>query len=355
MYDNVLVTGGAGFIGSALALRYKRDHPASRVLALDNLKRRGSELNLERLRAGGVEFVHGDVRSSDDFAALAPFELLVDCAAEPSVLAGYGDAARYLLRTNLVGTIASIEAAARHRADVVLLSTSRVYPYPALNALPFVERETRFEPEDETGTPGAGPDGIDETFALEAARTLYGATKLCSEILLREYADTTGARVIIDRCGVVAGPWQLARSDQGVVGHWVAAHVYSKPLNYIGFGGTGKQVRDVLHVDDLCELVMRQVSDIERHDREIYNVGGGRARSVSLLELTALCREATSARIAPGSVPDTRPGDVRWYVSDASKVQAACAWQPRLSLEQTVEEVTRWIVDHRALLEPVLG
>src|SRR6516225_2602248 len=140
----VLVTGGAGFVGSYLALSLKRERPDSAVVALDNLKRRGSELALRRLSAGGVEFRHGDIRNPEDLAETGGVELLVECSAEPSVQAGLHGGERYLINTNLVGTINCLDHARRHDAAVIFLSTSRIYPIVPLRELPLVPTETRF-------------------------------------------------------------------------------------------------------------------------------------------------------------------------------------------------------------------
>ena len=132
----ILVTGGAGFVGSNLALRMRRRDPDARVIAADNLKRRGSEFNLPRLLAAGVEFVHADVRNPEDlaFPGIA-FDLVLECSAEPSVLAGFDAGPAYLVNTNLTGTVNCLEVARRSSADVVFFSTSRVYPIAALESL----------------------------------------------------------------------------------------------------------------------------------------------------------------------------------------------------------------------------
>src|SRR5205823_4167681 len=143
------------------------------------------------------------------------------------------------------------ELARRHRAYVLFLSTSRVYPVAGLRALALEELDTRFELAAAQPDPGASPHGIAETFALDGARTLYGSTKLAAELLIEEYRDAYDLRAVIDRCGVIAGPWQMGKVDQGVFTYWMLAHHFGRPLTYIGFGGSGKQVRDLLHVDDL--------------------------------------------------------------------------------------------------------
>src|SRR5438067_1090732 len=144
MFTRILVTGGAGFVGASLATAFKKRHPQTAVVAFDNLHRRGSELNLPRLRHAGVDFVHGDVRSKDDLNSLADPDLILECSAEPSAQAGYSGSPAYLIETNLIGCFNCLELARRARAALIFISTSRVYPYRRLNALRFIEAETRY-------------------------------------------------------------------------------------------------------------------------------------------------------------------------------------------------------------------
>ena len=303
----VLVTGGAGFIGANLAIGLAARHPGWQVTALDNLQRRGSELNLPRLRHGGVRFVHGDVRAADDLTAAGPVDAVVECSAEPSVLAGVdGSGLDRMMGTNLVGAYACLELCRRHDAQLVFLSTSRVYPVGPLSALPLTEAETRFELADDRAVPGASSRGVSEDFPLAGHRTLYGATKLAAEILIEEYVATFGLPAVINRCGVVAGPWQMGKVDQGIAAYWMLAHRFRRPLTYIGFGGAGKQVRDLLHVHDLLGLVDLQLSDPGSWIGVVVNVGGGPDRSASLRELTAICAEITG-NTDPGLRVSGRP------------------------------------------------
>ena len=259
-YGAMLVTGGAGFVGSNMALWFKARYPAMRVIALDNLRRRGSETNLPRLRGGGVEFLHGDIRNPEDLRLDEyRIELIVECSAEPSVLAGYGNAPDYVVNTNLLGTVHCLELARRTGADFLFLSTSRVYPVNTLNAIATEETDSRFTIAHRQELAGVSAPGIAERFPLEGARSLYGATKLCSELLIQEYGAMYGLRYIINRCGVLAGPWQMGKVDQGVFALWVAMHHFERELSYIGWGGQGKQVRDLLHIDDLAELLDLQL------------------------------------------------------------------------------------------------
>jgi CDP-paratose 2-epimerase len=350
----ILITGGAGFIGASLALELTARHPQWEITALDNLHRRGSELNLRRLREGGVRFVHGDVRDGNDLRSAGDFDALLECSAEPSVMAGTDGDTGYLVRTNLIGAYNCLEEAARHRAQVLFLSTSRVYPVAALNALAYEERETRFELASNQDVAGASAAGITEEFPLAGARTLYGATKLAAELLIAEYAESVGIATVIDRCGVIAGPWQMGKVDQGVFTHWMLAFYFRRPISYIGFGGAGKQVRDLLHVNDLAELVDDQLLRPEHWAGAVVNVGGGAGCSLSLRETSALCREITGHDLDVGGEPATRAGDVRIYLSDCQALGAYSDWKPQRSADEILAETYGWIRDHERQLAAVL-
>ena len=351
----ILVTGGAGFVGSWLALGMKQRYPGAVVVVLDNLKRRGSELNLPRLRDGGVEFVHGDIRSPEDFDACGAFDLLLECSAEPSVMAGYGGSPVYLLNTNLLGTINCLEAARVRGAATIFLSTSRVYPMETINGLNYVEEATRFALSPRQTVPGVSPEGFSEDFPLTGARSLYGATKLASELLITEYRAMYGLKAVVNRCGVIAGPWQMGKVDQGVAVLWAARHVFGKPLSYIGFGGAGKQVRDLLHIEDLRGLVFHEVDHLDACDGATWNVGGGLGISLSLQEMTALCQEFSGNTIDIAHDPDTRAGDIRMYLTDNTRVTAATGWKPQRDARTIMGDIVQWVQDNRAVLEKILG
>ncbi len=206
-----------------------------------------------------------------------------------------------------------------------------MYPVAALEQVAFVETDTRYEIADDQELPGVSPAGIAEEFPLEGARTLYGASKLCAELLIAEYAESFGVRAVVDRCGVIAGPWQMGKVDQGVFTHWVLSHVLGRDLTYIGYGGSGKQVRDLLHVDDLVDLVSIQLADPAAWAGVTANVGGGRECSLSLRETTALCQELTGREVRLLDSAGARPGDVRIYLSDCERLHGLTDWRPRRS------------------------
>lgn len=355
-YETMLITGGAGFIGSNLAVSFKKKYPALRVIAFDNLKRRGSELNIQRLKQSDVEFVHGDVRNPEDLEFDTKINLLLECSAEPSVLAGYGSSPQYLINTNLVGTINCLELARENGSDIVFLSTSRVYPYTAINDIKTTEMGTRFEwsKEQYQHIQGWSKSGIDVDFPLNGVKSMYGATKLCSEIILLEYLKMYGVRGVINRCGVIAGPWQFGKADQGVFTLWMLAHYFKNPLKYIGFGGKGKQVRDLLHVDDLFDLLDLQIASMDNITSEIYNVGGGADVSLSLLETTKLCEDITGNKIEIKSELNTRPADLVIYITDNHKICSMIPWKPKRNTRTILEDIYSWIKNNENTLKYTL-
>jgi len=173
--------------------------------------------------------------------------------------------------------------------------------------------------------------------------------------LIEEYREMYGLRAVVNRCGVLAGPWQMGKVDQGFIVLWMARHAYGGALAYTGFGGEGLQVRDILHVEDLYELIKRQLRQLDRCCGATYNVGGGSELSVSLRELTQWCQRLTGRFLQIGQVAQTRPADVPFYVGDSGSVQAATGWRPRRKLDGLLDDIHRWLVDERARLEPILG
>ncbi len=355
MFSRILITGGAGFVGSNLSIRLKREFPTSSIVAFDNLHRRGSELNLPRLKQSGVDFIHGDVRRLEDFDALpAPPDLIVECSAEPSAQAGYGGSPAYLIHTNLTGAFHCLELARQSKSAFIFLSTSRVYPFPKLNRLRYTESPTRYVLTDDQPFPGASAQGIGEDFPLDGPRSLYGMTKLAAELMVEEYSDAYSIPSITTRFGLLTGPWQMAKSDQGVIALWAAFHYFKRNLSYIGFGGMGKQVRDFLHIDDFCDLVVDQIRHFPDYQGKRLNAGGGLANSLSLAETTALCREITGNSVEITAVSENRPADVRSYITDHRAITAVRGWRPKRDARTTIQDLCDWLQANEAELGPLL-
>ena len=164
-----------------------------------------------------IHFIHGDIRVKEDFDAIPQVDVLVEASAECSVLAGLNDSSDYIINTNLVGTINCLCLARKYGAKFIFLSTSRVYPIKTLEKLIYIEGETRFILENSQQYVGVSAKGINEDFLLNGVRSLYGATKLASELLIQEFNHFYNLQTVINRCGVLTGPWQMGKIDQGSI------------------------------------------------------------------------------------------------------------------------------------------
>ena len=347
----ILITGGAGFIGSNLAIHLRHALADPVIVCMDNLYRRGSELTLARLRENGVVFHWGDVRDPSSFPT-GGFDCMIECSAEPSVLAGQDGDPNYLIQTNFIGAFHCLEKARQWKSGFIFLSTSRVYPIDALESHPWREHETRFVWEDE-GTVGVTRQGVQEIVDMTGPRSLYGFTKYTVEQLVAEYRAAYGLKAIVNRCGVVAGPWQFGKVDQGVAALWVLGHYFGRPLSYIGFGGSGKQVRDFLHIDDLCRLIEKQIAASDQWDGWVGNVAGGSENSASLCELTALCQEVIGRKTSIGKSPATRPNDLRIFIADCTRLYRQTSWRPLHNVVKIVADTGEWVAKNEAALRNV--
>ena len=341
----ILITGGAGFVGSQIAFKFRQNYPSEKIIVLDNLKRRGSELNLPLFKKVNIDFIHGDIRNLTDLQSLQRnFEVLIEASAEPSVHAGTNGDPSYLLHTNIVGTLNCLEFARKNVGTTIFLSTSRVYSIGALKAIPLEETEDRLEIDMTLEMlPGLTKYGISEDFETKNYRSLYGASKLGSELVAQEYAQTYKMNILINRCGVIAGPGQWGKVDQGVFTLWVANHYFKKRLSYTGFGGKGKQVRDLIHPDDLYTLIITQINAGPNYSGQVFNVGGGHAASTSLKELTKICEDVTGNQIKLGAVPETASVDIPYYVTDHRRASEAFSWKPIRSVRNIVCDIYEWL------------
>ncbi len=353
----ILITGICGFVGFRIASFWKQHIPELEIIGLDNLMRPGSELNRGRLQTLGIPFVHGDIRQSSDFETLSAVDWVLDCAANPSVMAGVDgkSSSRQLMQHNLAGTIELLEYCRRVKAGFILLSTSRVYSVEALSGLPMCERGMRFELENSrVSTGGVSAEGIDETFSSEPPLSLYGTSKRSAELLALEYGSAFDFPVWINRCGVMAGPGQFGKADQGIVSYWIHAHRAQKPLKYIGFGGNGFQVRDFFDPKDLVPLLVHQTRDSSSDKPRIVNVGGGASISASLAELTDWC-DVRFGKHAVASTSEIRPFDIPWVLMDSRRCHSVWGWQPETDKEAILESIAQHAEQNPRWLDLVNG
>ncbi len=352
----ILITGICGFVGSTLAKALLAHRADLEILGIDNFIRPGSETNRAELKAMGIKVLHGDIRSASDLESIPSVDAVIDAAANPSVLAGVDGktSSRQLIEHNLLGTINLLELCKAKQAAFVLLSTSRVYSIPPLANLAVKIENDAFAPDSSAGALPAclTSAGLDETFSTQPPVSLYGSTKLASEMLALEYGETFGFPVFINRCGVMAGAGQFGRPDQGIFAYWINSHLRRRPLGYIGFDGKGHQVRDCLHPRDLAVLVLDQIlfsKKLTATDR-IINLSGGAESAMSLRQLTAWCDERFG-RHDVVSKPENRPFDIPWMVLDSSKAKTLWNWHPATSRDQILEEIAQHAEAHFDWLE----
>ncbi len=338
----ILISGICGFVGSTVARALLERESSRQVAGFDNFVRPGSETNRADLKRLGVRLFHADLRAASDLEDLPHADWVIDAAANPSILAGVDGrtSSRQLVEHNLGGTVNLLEFCRRRRAGFILLSTSRVYAIPPLASLPVVVVDHAFRPAPDQPLPrGVSPAGIDETFSTAAPVSLYGATKLASEALALEYGEAFGFPVFVNRCGVLAGAGQFGRPDQGIFAYWLNAWLRRRPLKYLGFGGSGHQVRDCLHPRDLAPLVERQLAApaFAAADR-VVNVSGGAASALSLRQLSDWCAREFGAHdvIADGA---PRSFDVPWIVLDHARAARLWAWRPQTPVAAILDEI----------------
>ncbi len=348
----ILITGICGFVGSTLARGLREGWPDWEIVGLDNLVRPGSETNRRVLRERGVRLFHGDVRNPSDLETLPRCEWIIEAAANPSVLAGVDGktSSRQLIEHNLLGTFNMLELLKQWRSGFTILSTSRVYSIRSLAAIPVETQGNRFVPRSGTGVPGFSPSGVSEDFSTEPPLSLYGSSKRASELLACEYAETFNLPVCILRCGVLAGAGQFGKIDQGIFSYWIHSWCQRRPLKYIGFKGTGCQVRDCLHARDLLPVVAEQISKPRPEAPRILNVSGGVDHSASLRQLSDWCAQ----RFGPHQVTaDTRdrPFDVPWLVLDSSLAAQVWNWKPQTPLEAIWTEIAEHAKKHPEWLD----
>ena len=339
----LLLTGICGFVGSSLAHALKAHSPSYEIVGIDNLIRAGSETNLPRLKQLGVQFIHADVRSSADFEALPEVDFVIDAAANPNVLAGVDGktSSRQLIEHNLQSTVNMLEYCKRVSAGFMLISTSRVYAILPLCTLPLEKENGAYVLRDQPALPeGISSAGLNETFSTQPPLSLYGTSKLSSELLALEYGQMFGFPVWINRCGILAGEGQFGHPHQGLFSYWIHSWVNKRPLKYIGFEGQGLQVRDCLHPDDLATLMVQQLRYEGRDRQPIQNVSGGIESAISLAQLSQWCRDHLGEHQVT-SVQEERPFDIPWIVLDTSLAKHQWDWSPKISNHEICERLAR--------------
>tara|TARA_B100000886_G_scaffold73897_1_gene47649 strand:+ start:3339 stop:4367 length:1029 start_codon:yes stop_codon:yes gene_type:complete len=333
----ILITGGCGFIGSNIAIFLKKRLKKANIFTLDNLIRKGSKLNKARLLKSSIKNFRFDIINQKKILHLRKFDLIIDCCAEPAIEASRKNP-DIVFNTNLIGTFNVLKKCIKDNSDLIFLSSSRVY---SIANLRNIKKNFNFKKEIKI------KEKINENFETTLPSSLYGFTKLASEKLIKEMFFNRKMKYLINRFGVVAGPWQFGKQDQGFVPLWVARHLYMKKLSYIGFGGHGNQIRDIIHIDDLCEIILRQIKNFNKIKNTTFNIGGGKKNSISLKNLTLKCRKITDNEIKINRVSKTSQFDIPYYVTDNKKVEKYYSWRPKKNVDQIIKDIYQWLLKNK--------
>tara|TARA_B100000029_G_scaffold154443_1_gene149702 strand:- start:600 stop:1604 length:1005 start_codon:yes stop_codon:yes gene_type:complete len=328
----ILITGGCGFVGSNLAIYFKKNRIGTKINTLDNLSRKGSLLNLNRLKKNKIKNFKKDISHYNNLKSLPKYDLIVDCCAEAAVEVSKIEVDK-VFNTNLVGTFNILKKCIKDKSNFIFLSSSRVYSIKDLRKI----KKKNFL--------------INEKFNTSRAKSIYGFSKYSSEHLIREFSFLYKIKYVINRLGVISGPWQFGRQDQGFVSLWVWKHINRKKLSYIGFGGKGSQIRDVIHIVDVCKLVSKQVKKINKINNLTLNVGGGIKNFISLKDLTKICQKITSNRIKILSKKTTSEYDIPYYVTNNLKVKKIYNWQPQKNISDIVKDIYKWMILNKKVLK----
>lgn len=339
----VLLTGGAGFIGTNLARSFlDRGEP---VHIFDNLSRAGVDRNVCDLqRDYSPQLVHvtiGDVRDSAKVAtavlgASAVFHLAAQVAVTSSLDDPIADA-----HTNLLGTLNVLEAIrkAPHQPPILFTSTNKVYG--RLEGVALRELTDRWEPAEQR----LANCGIDESQRLEFLSP-YGCSKGAADQYVLDYAHSFGLKATVFRMSCIYGPYQLGSEDQGWVAHFVRQGMKHEPITIYG---DGKQVRDLLFVNDLTAAMRLAIGNIERISGQAFNLGGGVSNSISLLLLLQQLEILAAPRIRVEWGPE-RLADQKWYVADCRKLGRALGWSPRISIPDGLAQLVDWYTRRPSLI-----
>lgn len=333
-----LITGGCGFVGTNLADALLRE--GAKVAVLDNLSRRGAAENLQWLRGRHGEqwrMIQCDVRNAEAVAvAVRDFRptFIAHLAGQVAMTTSLANP-RLDFETNALGTFNVLEAVRVGSPDTAVLYSSTNKVYGDLQQLRYDESATRYLLPDH-------PDGFDESLPLDGSSP-YGCSKLCADQYCRDYHRMYGLKTVVFRHSSMYGGRQFASYDQGWIGWFCAEAIAAARENRpIEICGNGKQVRDVLHAADLVQVYLHAAQSIDRAAGRIYNIGGGMANSLSLLELLHHLGNLLGIELAVATKP-WRAADQKVFVADCRRACNDFAWRPRIDYRDGLVEMLRWI------------
>ncbi len=337
----VLITGGAGFIGVNAAKRFLG--AGHSVTVLDNLSRKGTDINAKFLEdnfKGKYTFVKADIRTDNDVLKklAAENDVILHLAAQVAVTTSVTDP-RTDFDINALGTFNVLEAAraAKIKPAVIYASTNKVYG--GLEHMPAVEDGNRVKFKD-------ARSGVDEECPMDF-HSPYGCSKGAADQYVRDYARLYDMKTVVFRQSCIFGPHQLGVEDQGWVAWFLIAAMFKRPVTVYG---TGKQVRDLLYVDDLVDLYEKAVENIDAVSGQVFNAGGGMKNSLSLLEFLGMI-DTDLHMPMQYTFSDWRPGDQPIFVSDNAKAKKLLGWEPKTDVRKGIVNLVQWLTENKSMLE----
>ncbi len=334
----ILVTGGCGFVGANICLRLKKKY--KHVYSLDNLSRKSSELNYKLLRRKKIKNYKFDIFNKYKLDKLQKFNIIIDCCAEAAVEVSRKDIDK-VFNTNLIGTYNLLKKAKNDHSKIIFISSSRVNSIIEINKI-FNKKNLTKEINVKKK--------INENFDTLKPKSLYGYTKFASELLIEEFSYAFGLKYLINRCGVISGPMQFGKQDQGFVSLWVWKHLIKKNLKYIGFGGNGYQLRDVLHINDLISLIEIQIKNFNKIYNKKICVGGSQKSYTSLRNLTQICQKITGNKIKFKKVKKTSIYDIPYFITDNKLAKKIYKWEPKKNIIDIVKDNYKWLEENKKSL-----
>ncbi len=334
----ILITGGCGFVGTNLALYLHSK--GLKINCLDNLSRKGSIYNLNLLKEKKIKNYKIDISNYKKVHKLPRYDFIIDCCAEAAVELSKKDVDK-VINTNFLGTLNILKKAKKDKSKVIFLSSSRVYPIKDMNNIinkKIIKSKIQIK------------KTFDEKDNILGPKTIYGFTKLSSEMLLEEFSYAFGLKFIINRCGVISGPLQFGKQDQGFVSLWIWKHLNKNKMNYIGYGGLGNQVRDVLHIYDLCDLIFLQIKKFNNINNKMFTVGGSKKSYVSLKQLTKICENITGNKIKFGKISKTSIYDIPYFITSNNIVTKIYKWKPKRNILEVVTDTFLWLKNNKSII-----
>jgi CDP-paratose 2-epimerase len=335
----VIVTGGCGFIGSNICVFLK--NLSFDVISVDNCSKTYSKLNFKRLKNLNIKNYNIDISNKNKFIKLNfKSDIIIDCCADPAVESSRQNILKNI-NNNLITTYSVLEKAKKDNSKLIFLSTSRIYPikdsYQKFKN--FYKKNNK--------------DLFNEKSNIIGAKTIYGFSKLSSEMLIKEYNYAFKIDYLINRCGLITGPWQFGKVEQGLVSLWLWKHLNrDNNLYYKGYKGSGNQIRDILFINDLCELVYLQIKKFKKVKNETFCVGGGIKNSANLNELTKICEEITKNKLQIKRDLQTSIYDIPFYITSLQKVRKYYNWFPKTDLRLGFYILLEWMKKNYTLIKP---